>query len=147
LQQELGREPQIAEIAERLGLPPEKVQDVVQAARHPVSLETPLGEDGSSTLGDLIADRGVRSPHDHAANALLKRHMEDALKELGAREAQVVRLRYGLDDGREHTLGEIADVLGVSSERVRQIEAAALTKLRQPKVRYKLREYLDEYVA
>ncbi len=148
LQQELGREPRLAEIADRLGLSTSRVQEIMRSARQPVSLETPLGgEDSSDTIGDLIADRSVRSPHDMAAHSLLKRHMDDALQVLAAREQQVLRMRYGLDDGREHTLGEIADVLGVTSERVRQIESAALTKLRQPKLRHKLREYLDEYVA
>jgi RNA polymerase primary sigma factor len=149
LQQELGREPRVNEIADRLDLTPEKVQEIMQSARQPVSLETPLGgEDSSGTLGDLIADRSVRSPHDLAAHSMLKRHMDDAMQVLSPRERQVLRLRYGLGDGaREHTLGEIADVLGVTSERVRQIESAALSKLRQPKLRHKLREYLDEYVA
>ena len=148
LQQELGREPRVNEIADRLDLSPEKVQEIMQSARQPVSLETPLGgEDSSGTLGDLIADRTIRSPHELAAHAMLKRHMEDAMQVLSPRERQVLRLRYGLDGGREHTLGEIADVLGVTSERVRQIESAALSKMRQPKLRHKLREYLDEYVA
>ena len=147
LQQELGREPNVQEIAGRLELPPERVREIMQASRQPVSLETPLGEDGGGTLGDLIADHGVGTPHDAAANALLRRHMEDAMQVLAPRERQVLRLRYGLEDGREHTLGEIADVLRVSSERVRQIESGALSKLRQPKLRHKLREYLDEYVA
>ena len=148
LQQELGREPRVQEIAERLELSPDKVQEILQSARQPVSLETPLGgEEASGTLGDLIADRSVRSPHELAAHSMLKRHMDDAMQVLSARERQVLRLRYGLDGGREHTLGEIADVLGVTSERVRQIESAALSKLRQPKLRHKLREYLDEYVA
>jgi RNA polymerase primary sigma factor len=148
LQQELGREPRVNEIADRLDLSQEKVQEIMQSARQPVSLETPLGgEESSGTLGDLIADRTIRSPHDLAAHSMLKRHMDDAMQVLSPRERQVLRLRYGLDGGREHTLGEIADVLGVTSERVRQIESAALSKLRQPKLRHKLREYLDEYVA
>ena len=148
LQQELGREPRIGEIAERLDLSPERVQEIMQSARQPVSLETPLGnEDSSGTLGDLIADRTMRGPHEMAAQGMLKRHMDDAMQVLSPRERQVLRLRYGLAGGREHTLGEIADQLGVTSERVRQIEAAALSKLRQPKLRHKLREYLDEYVA
>jgi len=148
LQQELGREPRVAEIADRLQLPPERVQDTLQSARQPVSLETPLGgEDSSGTLGDLIADRALGGPHEVTAQRMLKRHMADAMQVLTPRERRVLRMRYGLADGREHTLGEIADLLGVTSERVRQIEAAALNKLRQPKLRHKLREYLDEYVA
>jgi RNA polymerase primary sigma factor len=148
LQQELGREPRVQEIADRLNLAPERVLDIQASSRHPVSLETPLGnEDSAGTLGDLIADRSVRTPHEMAAHAMLRRHMDDALQVLSPRERQVLRLRYGLAGEREHTLGEIADQLGVTSERVRQIEAAALSKLRQPKLRHKLREYLDEYVA
>jgi RNA polymerase primary sigma factor len=147
LQQELGREPKMSEVAERLGVSPDRVRDIMQASRQPVSLETPLGDEGSSTLGDLITDHSVRSPHDLAANALLKRHMDDAMQTLSPRERKVLRLRYGMEGGRDHTLGEIADMLGVSSERIRQIEASALGKLRQPKLRHKLREYLNDYVA
>ncbi len=148
LQQELGREPRIQEIADRLELTPERVLEIQASSRQPVSLETPLGnEDSAGTLGDLIADRSVRTPHEVAAHSMLRRHMDDAMQVLSPRERQVLRLRYGLAGGREHTLGEIADQLGVTSERVRQIEAAALSKLRQPKLRHKLREYLDEYVA
>ena len=148
LQQELGREPRVQEIADRLDLSPERVQEIQASSRQPVSLETPLGgEESAGTLGDLIADRSVRSPHELAAHSMLRRHMDDAMQVLSPRERQVLRLRYGLAGGREHTLGEIADQLGVTSERVRQIESAALSKLRQPKLRHKLREYLDEYVA
>ena len=148
LQQELGREPRVQEIADRLELTPERVLEIQASSRQPVSLETPLGnEDSAGTLGDLIADRSVRTPHELAAHSMLRRHMDDAMQVLSPRERQVLRLRYGLAGGREHTLGEIADQLGVTSERVRQIEAAALSKLRQPKLRHKLREYLDEYVA
>jgi RNA polymerase primary sigma factor len=111
LQQELGREPKMSEVADRLGVSPDRVRDIMQASRQPISLETPLGDEGSSTLGDLITDHSVGSPHDLAASALLKRH------------------------------------IGVSSERIRQIEASALGKLRQPKLRHKLREYLNDYVA
>ena len=148
LQQELGREPRVQEIADRLDLTPERVQEIQSSSRQPISLETPLGnEDSSGTLGDLIADRTVRTPHDLAAHSMLARHMDDAMQVLSPRDRQVLRLRYGLDGGREHTLGEIADELGVTSERVRQIESAALSKLRHPKLKNKLREYLDEYVA
>ena len=148
LQQELGREPRVQEIADRLDLTPERVMDIQASSRQPISLETPLGnEDSAGTLGDLIADRSIRSPHEMAAQGMLRRHMDDAMQVLSPRERQVLRLRYGLAGGREHTLGEIADQLGVTSERVRQIESAALSKLRQPKLKHKLREYLDEYVA
>jgi RNA polymerase primary sigma factor len=148
LQQELGREPRVQEIADRLDLSPERVQEIQASSRQPLSLETPLGnEDSAGTLGDLIADRTVRTPHEMAAQGMLRRHMDDAMQVLSPRERQVLRLRYGLAGGREHTLGEIADQLGVTSERIRQIESAALSKLRQPKLKHKLREYLDEYVA
>jgi RNA polymerase primary sigma factor len=148
LQQELGREPRVNEIAERLDLSPERVMEIQASSRQPVSLETPLGnEDSAGTLGDLIADRSIRTPHEMAAQGMLRRHMDDAMQVLSPRERQVLRMRYGLAGGREHTLGEIADQLGVTSERVRQIESAALSKLRQPKLKHKLREYLDEYVA
>jgi len=148
LQQELGREPRVQEIADRLDLAPERVAEIQASSRQPVSLETPLGnEDSAGTLGDLIADRSVRTPHELAAHSMLKRHMDDAMQVLSPRERQVLRMRYGIAGGREHTLGEIADQLGVTSERIRQIESAALSKLRQPKLRNKLREYLDEYVA
>lgn len=147
LQQRLGREPTLAETAEHLDTTPEKVQQILQSSRQPLSLETPLGEDSTSTMGDLIADTGTRTPYEQAASALLKKHMADALKELPARERRVVELRYGIEEDREHTLGEIADMFGVSSERIRQIEASALSKLRQPKLRNRLREYLEEYVA
>jgi len=148
LQQELGREPRVQEIADRLDLSPERIQEIQASSRQPISLETPLGnEDSSGTLGDLIADRAVRSPHELAAHSMLQRHMDDAMQVLSPRERQVLRMRYGLDGGREHTLSEIADTLGVTSERIRQIESAALSKMRQPKLKHKLREYLDEYVA
>jgi RNA polymerase primary sigma factor len=144
LQQELGREPRLADIATRLGIEADKVQEILASVRQPVSLETPIGHDANGTLGDLIADRSVRSPHDLVATTMLKRHMQDALQILSERERYVLRLRYGLDGGREYSLGEIAEMLHVTSERVRQIESAALSKLRDPKVRNKLREYLDD---
>ncbi len=147
LQQELGREPRVGEVADRMGLGQDKVREIMRSARQPISLETPLGDEGTSTLGDLIVDRSVSTPHEAAASSLLKRHMQDAMQVLSPREQQVLRMRYGLGDGRDHTLGEIADVLGVTSERVRQIEGSALSKLRNPRLRHKLREYLDEYVA
>jgi RNA polymerase primary sigma factor len=148
LQQELGREPRVTEIAERLNLSAERVQEIRSSSRQPISLETPLGnEDSAGTLGDLIADRNVKSPEDLAARSMLRRHMDDAMRVLSPRERQVLKSRYGIAGDREHTLAEIADELGVTSERIRQIESAALSKLRQPKLKHKLREYLDEYVA
>jgi RNA polymerase primary sigma factor len=148
LEQELGREPRIEQLAERLQLSADKVHELISAKRQPVSLERPLNPDESSvTLRDVLPDHAARSPHEQAAASILKRHVADAMQILSPREKSVLRMHYGLDGGREHTLAEIADVLGVTSERVRQIETAALAKLRSPKLRYKLREYLDEYVV
>ncbi len=143
LQQELGREPEPDEIAAEMGTSAEKVRQIIRAARQPISLETPVGEEEESTLADFIADRAARAPAEAAAQELLKEHVEDALQQLTERERAVLKMRFGLIDGRDRTLGEIGEELGVSRERVRQIEAEALQKLRQPKLRAKLREYLE----
>jgi RNA polymerase primary sigma factor len=143
LQQELGREPEPDEIAAEMGTSAEKVRQIIRAARQPISLETPVGEEEESTLADFIADRAARAPAEAAAQELLKEHVEDALQQLSERERAVLKMRFGLIDGRDRTLGEIGEELGVSRERVRQIEAEALAKLRQPKLRAKLREYLE----
>jgi RNA polymerase primary sigma factor len=143
LQQELGREPEPDEIAQEMGTSPDKVRQIIRAARQPISLETPVGEEEESTLADFIADRAARAPAEAAAQELLKEHVEDALQQLTERERAVLKMRFGLIDGRDRTLGEIGEELGVSRERVRQIEAEALQKLRQPKLRQKLREYLE----
>ena len=143
LQQELGREPEPDEIAAEMGTSAEKVRQIIRAARQPISLETPVGEEEESTLADFIADRAARAPAEAAAQELLKEHVEDALQQLSERERAVLKMRFGLIDGRDRTLGEIGEELGVSRERVRQIEAEALQKLRQPKLRAKLREYLE----
>jgi len=143
LQQELGREPEPDEIAQEMGTSPDKVRQIIRAARQPISLETPVGEEEESTLADFIADRAARAPAEAAAQELLKEHVEDALQQLSERERAVLKMRFGLIDGRDRTLGEIGEELGVSRERVRQIEAEALAKLRQPKLRQKLREYLE----
>jgi RNA polymerase primary sigma factor len=147
LQQELGREPKMTEIADKLGLQADKVQEILASVRQPISLETPIGRDTGGTLGDLIADRSVHSPHDLVAMAMLKGHVQEAMQVLTERERYVLRLRYGLDSGREYSLSEIAEMLRVTSERVRQIESAALVKLRSPKVRNKLRGYVDDALA
>jgi RNA polymerase primary sigma factor len=143
LQQELGREPEPDEIAHEMGTSAEKVRQIIRAARQPISLETPVGEEEESTLADFIADRAARAPAEAAAQELLKEHVEDALQQLSERERAVLKMRFGLIDGRDRTLGEIGEELGVSRERVRQIEAEALAKLRQPRLRAKLREYLE----
>jgi RNA polymerase primary sigma factor len=149
LQQEFGREPRLTEVADRLTLSPARVREILQSSGQPVSLETPVrgGEGTIGTLGDLIAERGVRTPHDLAAHSMLKRHLESAMQVLSVRERQVLRLRYGLDGGREHTLPELAEMLGLSSERVRQLEMGALYKLRKPALRHHLHDYLDESLA
>ncbi len=143
LQQGLGREPDAEEIALKMGTTSEKVRQILRAAKQPISLETPVGEDEGNTISDFIADRGVQAPADAADDAMLKHQVEGALAELNPRERQVLRMRFGLEDGRDRTLGEIGEELGVSRERVRQIEAEALAKLRQPKLRNRLREYID----
>jgi RNA polymerase primary sigma factor len=143
LQQGLGREPDADEIAAEMKTTPEKVRQILRAAKQPISLETPVGEDEGNTISDFIADRGARVPAEAADEAMLKIQVESALMELNARERQVLRMRFGLEDGRDRTLGEIGEELGVSRERVRQIEAEALTKLRHPKLRNRLREYID----
>jgi RNA polymerase primary sigma factor len=145
LQQELGREPGMAEVAARLELSLERVHEILLFARQPVSLDTPVGAGpASDTLGDLIADRGSQAPHELAATALLKGHMRDAMQTLSPREREVLRLRFGLEGVREHSLSELAARLGVTSERVRQIEVGALGKLRKPGLRRRLREYLQD---
>jgi RNA polymerase primary sigma factor len=143
LQQGLGREPNAEEIAVEMKTTAEKVRQILRAAKQPISLETPVGEDEGNTISDFIADRSARVPSEAADEAMLKVHVESALAELNGRERQVLRMRFGLEDGRDRTLGEIGEELGVSRERVRQIEAEALAKLRQPKLRNRLREYID----
>ncbi|MCC6178062.1 MAG: sigma-70 family RNA polymerase sigma factor [Chloroflexi bacterium] len=143
LQQGLGREPDAEEISRAMKTTPEKVRQILRAAKQPISLETPVGEDEGNTISDFIADRGARAPADAADEAMLKYQVENALQELNPRERQVLRMRFGLEDGRDRTLGEIGEELGVSRERVRQIEAEALAKLRHPKLRSRLREYID----
>ena len=143
LQQGLGREPDAEEIARAMNTTAEKVRQILRAAKQPISLETPVGEDEGNTIADFIADRGARAPAEAADEAMLKFQVESALEELNGRERQVLRMRFGLEDGRDRTLGEIGEELGVSRERVRQIEAEALAKLRQPRLRNRLREYID----
>jgi RNA polymerase primary sigma factor len=143
LQQGLWREPDAEEIAQVMKTTAEKVRQILRAAKQPISLETPVGEDEGNTISDFIADRGARVPSEAADDAMLKIHVEKALEELNGRERQVLRMRFGLEDGRDRTLGEIGEELGVSRERVRQIEAEALAKLRQPKLRNRLREYIE----
>ena len=141
--QELGREPSAEEIAEKMdGMTPEKVREIQKISLEPVSLETPIGEEDDSHLGDFIEDEGAMSPDDYAANELLKDELNDVLLELTDREEKVLRLRFGLDDGQCRTLEEVGQIFGVTRERIRQIEAKALRKLRHPSRSRKLKDFL-----
>ena len=143
LLQDLGREPSPEEIGEEMDLPPEKVREILKIAQEPVSLETPIGEEDDSHLGDFIEDADAQSPSDHAAYELLKEQLEDVLDTLTDREENVLRLRFGLDDGRTRTLEEVGKVFGVTRERIRQIEAKALRKLRHPSRSKRLKDFLE----
>ncbi|AIE60773.1 RNA polymerase sigma factor RpoD [Bacillus methanolicus] len=143
LLQDLGREPTPEEIAEDMDLTPEKVREILKIAQEPVSLETPIGEEDDSHLGDFIEDQDATSPSDHAAYELLKEQLEDVLDTLTDREENVLRLRFGLDDGRTRTLEEVGKVFGVTRERIRQIEAKALRKLRHPSRSKRLKDFLE----
>ncbi|GGD04609.1 MULTISPECIES: RNA polymerase sigma factor RpoD [Pontibacillus] len=143
LLQDLGREPIPEEIAEEMELTPDKVREILKIAQEPVSLETPIGEEDDSHLGDFIEDQEATSPSDHAAYELLKEQLEDVLDTLTDREENVLRLRFGLDDGRTRTLEEVGKVFGVTRERIRQIEAKALRKLRHPSRSKRLKDFLE----
>ncbi|ARJ37395.1 RNA polymerase sigma factor RpoD [Sporosarcina ureae] len=143
LLQDLGREPSPEEIGEEMDLTPEKVREILKIAQEPVSLETPIGEEDDSHLGDFIEDSEAQSPSDHAAYELLKEQLEDVLDTLTDREEIVLRLRFGLDDGRTRTLEEVGKVFGVTRERIRQIEAKALRKLRHPSRSKRLKDFLE----
>ncbi len=143
LQQDLGREPRPEEIAVAMGISVDKVRETLRAASTPISLEAPIGGDDESTVADLVADRQGRPPSEVAEERLLSDHVEEALQSLTARERLVLKMRFGIMDRRPHTLGEIASILGLSRERVRQIEAEAITKLRRPELRRRLKEYLE----
>ncbi|MFV2117882.1 RNA polymerase sigma factor [Streptomyces sp. Act-28] len=141
--QEWGREPTAEEVAAHLGLPPERIGEVLGLAREPVSLHTPVGEEDDMALGDLIEDGDAASPVETAAFLLLREHLEVVLSTLGEREREVVQLRYGLVDGRPRTLEEIGHLFGVTRERIRQIESKTLGKLRDHAFANQLRGYLD----
>ncbi len=143
LLQELGREPQPEEIAQEMELPVERVREILKISQEPVSLETPIGEEEDSHLGDFIQDDNVPVPADAAAFMLLKEQLVDVLSTLTEREQKVLRLRFGLDDGRARTLEEVGREFSVTRERIRQIEAKALRKLRHPSRSRKLKDYLD----
>ena len=143
--QELGREPTAEEIADKMeGMTPEKVRDIQKISLEPVSLETPIGEEDDSHLGDFLEDEGAMSPDDYASNELLKDELNEVLLELTDREEKVLRLRFGLDDGRTRTLEEVGKEFNVTRERIRQIEARALRKLKHPSRSKRLKDFLDK---
>jgi RNA polymerase primary sigma factor len=143
LVQELGREPTSEEIAQRMDIPVSKVRKVLKIAQEPISLETPIGEEEDSHLGDFIEDRGIVSPADAVINLNLKEQTESVLKTLTPREEKVIKMRFGVGDGSEHTLEEVGQNFAVTRERIRQIEAKALRKLRHPSRSRKLRAFLE----
>ncbi|MSQ06547.1 MAG: RNA polymerase sigma factor RpoD [Dehalococcoidia bacterium] len=143
LVQEYGREPTSEEIGQAMGIPALKVEEVLKLARVPVSLETPIGEEEDSHLGDFIEDRNADDPADVAVTQLLKEQVQTVLGTLSEREARVVKLRFGLDDGRARTLEEVGQEFGVTRERIRQIEFKALRKLRDPSRSGKLRDFIE----
>ncbi len=140
---EKGHEPSSEEIAEKLDISVDKVREIVRVAQEPVSLETPIGEEEDSHLGDFIPDSDTPAPADEASHALLKEQLEEVLATLTPREAKVLRLRFGLEDGKSRTLEEVGSEFKVTRERIRQIEAKALRKLRHPSRSKKLKDYLD----
>ncbi len=143
LLQELGRDPSPEEIAKEMEIPVEKVREISKISQEPVSLETPIGEEEDSHLGDFIPDEDVPSPADAAAFSMLKDQLNEVLATLTDREQEVLRLRFGLDDGRQRTLEEVGQQFNVTRERIRQIEAKALRKLRHPNRSRRLKDYLE----
>ncbi|WP_286725901.1 RNA polymerase sigma factor RpoD [Pelotomaculum sp. PtaB.Bin117] len=143
LLQELGREPSPEEIAKEMNISEDKVREIIKIAQEPVSLETPIGEEEDSHLGDFIEDHEARAPAEEASFTLLREQLDEVLKTLTDREQRVLRLRFGLDDGRARTLEEVGQKFGVTRERIRQIEAKTLRKLRHPSRSKKLKDYLE----
>ena len=143
LVQEYGREPTSEEIGLSMEVTPERVREILKINQVPVSLEIPIGEEGDSHLGDFIEDRGALTPSEAASYQLLKGQVHDVLFTLSDREARVLSLRFGLEDGRQRTLEEVGRDFGVTRERIRQIEAKALRKLRHPSRSKKLRDFLE----
>lgn len=144
LLQELGRDPKIEELAEGMETTPEKVENLLEISRRPVSLETPIDDDGDSTFGDFVEDVNSPAPSEEVTTHLLQEQLQQALDKLPPREAQILRLRYGLADGRVYTLEEVGQTIGVTRERVRQLEAQALNRLRQSSAHVILKDYLFE---
>jgi RNA polymerase primary sigma factor len=144
LTQRLGRDPSVEELADALEVPPKKVENMIQVARRPLSLETPTDDEEDSVLGDFIEDDEAAPPDETATYNLLREHLTEVLNGLPPREVRILQLRYGLLDGQAYTLEEVGRKMGVTRERVRQIEAQALSRLRHPTIRRKLRDYLGE---
>lgn len=142
LTQRLGRDPTVEELARVLGISPDKVSDIIQVARRPQSLEAPANNEGDLVLGDFIEDEGAPTPDDLATLNLLREHLEEVFKSLPPREVYILKLRYGLLDGKAYTLREVGEKMGVTRERVRQVEAQALHRLRNPAIRRELLAYL-----
>jgi RNA polymerase primary sigma factor len=142
--QELGREPSNEELARRMELPVHKIRKVMRIAQEPVSLETPVGEEDESHLGDFLVDHRIGSPSDSLINLNLREQTGEVLKTLSPREEKIVRMRFGLQDGSEHTLEEVGAHFAVTRERIRQIEAKALRKLRHPSRSHRLRNFLEK---
>ena len=141
---ELNREPTEDELAKKMGIPVEKIRDIYKISQEPVSLETPIGEEDDSHLGDFIKDERNVSPEEFATNEMLKDEISEVLSTLTEREEKVIRLRFGLEDGKSRTLEEVGQMFGVTRERIRQIEAKALRKLRHPSRSRKLKDYMGE---
>ena len=144
LAQELGRDPTPAEIAKEMGISESKVREIIKIAQEPVSLETPIGEEEDSHLGDFIEDENAPAPAEVASNAMMREQLQEVLHTLTPREEKVIRLRFGLEDGQAHTLEEVGKEFKVTRERIRQIEAKALRKIRHPGRSKKLRDYYTE---
>ena len=142
LTQSLGRDPNLEELAESLNISPKKVEELMRVAQRPLSLELPADDDEEHELGEYTADRILPTPVDKVTERIMREHLKDVLEELPPREVMILQLRYGLTDGKSHTLGEVGKKLGVTRERVRQIEAQALRRLRKPQLKRELEDYL-----
>lgn len=143
LKQQFSRDPTVEEMAQVLDVPVKKVEHMIQVARRPLSLQLPIGDEEDDMLGDFIEDMEAPAPDEVATHNLLREHIEEVLEQLPPREARILQLRYGLVDGKVHTLNEVGRKMGVTRERVRQIEAQALRRLRSPRIQHKLRSYIE----
>jgi RNA polymerase primary sigma factor len=144
LRQQLGRDPKVVEIAEAMGVTPDRIQQMSKDARFPLSVDMPVSAEGDSVLGDYIEDQESPDPDEVATLSLLRQHIDQVFEMLPPREVRILKLRFGLSNGKTHTLAEVGYKIGVSRERVRQIEAQAMRRLRQPEIQHKLRSYLNQ---